>query len=70
VYNDGERVVQLHAEHVARLGDREAAAIMAGIRERARSDYQFFYAFYPVLTAYFSPSHRTTPDLRILRIHE
>ena len=61
VYNDGERVVQLHAEHVARLGDREAATIMAGIRERARSDYQFFYAFYPVLTAYFSPAIERRP---------
>jgi Rps23 Pro-64 3,4-dihydroxylase Tpa1-like proline 4-hydroxylase len=55
-YNDGARVVQIHADQVARLGDREAAEIMAGIRERARGEYQFLYAFYPVLTAYFSPA--------------
>ena len=61
VYNDGDRVVQLHSDQVARLGDREAANIMAGIRERARREYQFFYAFYPVLTAYFSPAIQRRP---------
>jgi Rps23 Pro-64 3,4-dihydroxylase Tpa1-like proline 4-hydroxylase len=61
VFNDGDRVVQLHADQVAQLSNREAAAIMAGIRERARSGYQFFYAFYPVLTAYFSPAIERRP---------
>jgi Rps23 Pro-64 3,4-dihydroxylase Tpa1-like proline 4-hydroxylase len=60
-FNDGERVVQLHADQVARLGNQEAATIMAGIRERARSGYQFFYAFYPILTAYFSPAIERRP---------
>jgi SM-20-related protein len=60
-YNDGDRVVQLHADQVAQLGNREAADIMAGIRERARGGYQFFYAFYPVLTAYFSPAIERRP---------
>ena len=60
-YNDGDRVVQLHADQVARLGSREAAEIMDGIRERARAGYQFFYAFYPVLTAYFSPAIARRP---------
>jgi SM-20-related protein len=60
-YNDGGRVVQLHADELARLGNREAADIMAGIRERARTDYQFLYAFYPVLTAYFSPAIERRP---------
>ena len=60
-YNDGDRVVQLHADELERLGNREAAEIMAGIRERARRDYQFLYAFYPVLTAYFSPAIERRP---------
>ena len=55
VYNEGPRVVQLHAHALAQLSEREAVPIMAGIRERARDQYQFLYAFYPVLTAYFSP---------------
>jgi SM-20-related protein len=54
-YNIGREVVQLHAHMVAELGNSDAAAIMAGIRERARTEYQFLYAFYPILTAYFSP---------------
>ena len=54
-YNDGTHVEQLHAHMVADLGEREAAEIMAGIRERARRQYQFLYGFYPILTAYFSP---------------
>jgi Rps23 Pro-64 3,4-dihydroxylase Tpa1-like proline 4-hydroxylase len=55
VYNDGPNVHQLHAHMLAQLQEREAAQIMAGIRERARDQYQFLYSFYPVLTAYFSP---------------
>lgn len=54
-YNEGTNVVQLHAHMVAELGQQEAARIMAGIQARARVQYQFLYAFYPVLTAYFSP---------------
>ena len=54
-YNDGASVKQLHADVLAALGEREAMDIMAGIRERARDQYQFLYAFYPILTAYFSP---------------
>lgn len=60
-YNDGGQVVQLHSDQLARLGNREAAEIMAGIRDRARRDYQFLYAFYPVLTAYFSPAIERRP---------
>lgn len=54
-YNEGSHVVQLHAHMVAELGQDQANRIMAGIRERARVQYQFLYAFYPILTAYFSP---------------
>jgi len=54
-YKEGTRVVELYAAAVARLDNREAAEIMARIREQARTSYQFFYAYYPILTAYFSP---------------
>ena len=57
-YNVGTEVVQLHAHMVEQLDDRRAAEIMRGIRERARTEYQFLYAFYPILTAYFSPQVR------------
>ncbi|MDQ3143836.1 MAG: 2OG-Fe(II) oxygenase [Pseudomonadota bacterium] len=55
VFRDGPRVVELYAPAVQRLDQREATAIMAKIREQARTGYQFFYANYPLLTAYFSP---------------
>lgn len=57
-FNEGEKVAQIHAHKLAELGNREAAVIMAGIRDRARREYQFLYAFYPILTAYFSPQVR------------
>lgn len=60
-YNEGPRVVELNAAAVARLGDREAAQIMAGIRERARNEYQFLYAYYPILSAYFTPAIARRP---------
>jgi len=53
-YNDGDSVVQLSAERLAQLGGDEAAQMMAGIRERARTQYQFLYSFFPILNAYFS----------------
>lgn len=55
-YNDGANVVQMAPDRVAELDPREAARIMAGIQQRARSDYQFLYAFFPLLTAYFAPN--------------
>ena len=54
-YNDGNRVVELDAKAVDRLSREEAGRVMAGIHERARSAYQFVYAYYPLLTAYFTP---------------
>ena len=66
-YREGTRVVELYASAVARLDPREAARIMEGIREQARREYQFLYAYYPILTAYFSPE---VPDQPIFRLYE
>lgn len=60
-YRDGFRVVELYAAAVEQLDQREAAKIMEAIREQARTSYQFFYAYYPILTAYFSPEVRRQP---------
>jgi SM-20-related protein len=67
VYNEGTGVVQVGPEQVAQLGSREAAEIMAGIQERARSSYQFFYAYFPILNAYFSPE---APRLGVFDFYE
>ena len=55
-YNDGSAVHQLSPENVAGLDDREADRITAGIQERARTEFQFLYAFFPVLQAYLLPT--------------
>lgn len=54
VFNEGNHVHQLHADRLDNLSNDEATRMMMGIRERARTQYQFIYAFYPVLNAYFS----------------
>jgi SM-20-related protein len=55
-FNESDNeVVQLSAERLAQLAPEEAARMMAGIRERARTKYQFIYSFFPILNAYFSP---------------
>jgi SM-20-related protein len=66
-FNDGDSVVQLSAERLAQLDGNEAAQMMAGIRERARTRYQFIYSFFPVLNAYFSPD---APRFEIFDFYE
>ena len=56
VYNDGANVVQWRRTVSPSSMAGEAARIMAGIQERARSQYQFLYSYFPLLTAYFSPN--------------
>jgi len=60
-FNEGANVVQLDADAVAKLSREQAAQIMAGVHERARSGYQFLYAYYPLLTAYFTPGTERLP---------
>jgi SM-20-related protein len=67
VYNEGSTVVQMSPDRVGTLDGREAAAIMAGIQERARIGYQYLYAYFPILTAYFSPN---SPRFRIFDFYE
>lgn len=68
VYNDGPRAVQIHAHELAQLSERDAVPIMAGIRERARSEYQYLYGFYPILTAYFSPQVTRHPIFSLFEL--
>jgi SM-20-related protein len=55
-FNDGSVVHQLSPEQVAALDDQEADKITAGIQERARKEFQFLYAFFPILQAYTLPA--------------
>jgi SM-20-related protein len=56
VYNDGPTVHQLSPDRVANMQPGEATRITAGIQERARAQYQFLYAFFPILGAYTAPN--------------
>jgi Rps23 Pro-64 3,4-dihydroxylase Tpa1-like proline 4-hydroxylase len=67
VYNDGAAVHQLSPEQIAGMDDQEADKITAGIQERAQTQFQFLYAFYPILHAYLLPS---TPRYRIFDFFE
>ncbi|HET9145100.1 MAG TPA: 2OG-Fe(II) oxygenase family protein [Sphingomicrobium sp.] len=66
-YNDGPTVHQVSPDRVAAMTDREGSQIMAGIQARARTQYQFLYAFFPTLAAYISP---TSPRFRIFEFFE
>jgi len=66
-FNQGQQVVELDAQRLARIGQAESARMLAEIYEGARSGYQFLYAYYPLLTAYFSPQH---PDMPLFRAYE
>jgi SM-20-related protein len=44
------------------MDDREADRLTAGIEQRARTEFQFLYAFFPILQAYLLP---TSPRYRI-----
>jgi SM-20-related protein len=67
VYNDGSMVNQLSPDRVGAMDGGEAARIMAGIQQRARAQYQYFYAYFPILTAYFSPN---SPRFAIFDFYE
>jgi Rps23 Pro-64 3,4-dihydroxylase Tpa1-like proline 4-hydroxylase len=49
------------------MDDQEADKITAGIQERAQTQFQFLYAFYPILHAYALP---TSPRYKIFDFFE
>lgn len=53
-FNDGDRVAQVSPELAARLTREQATEISAGIQQRARSQYQFLYDYYPLFAHYFT----------------
>jgi Rps23 Pro-64 3,4-dihydroxylase Tpa1-like proline 4-hydroxylase len=67
VYNDGATVHQLSPDRLAGMDPREASAIMAGIHERARGQYQYLYAFFPTLGAYLAEN---SPRFRVFEFFE
>lgn len=66
-YNKGSVVRELSPEQIAGMDEEEADRITAGIQERARTQFQFLYAFFPILEAYVLPA---SPRYRIFDFFE
>jgi Rps23 Pro-64 3,4-dihydroxylase Tpa1-like proline 4-hydroxylase len=54
-YNVRDQVQQLSPETLSQLGPGQIDRILGEIVQRAQTQYQFVYAFYPILGNYFSP---------------
>jgi SM-20-related protein len=67
VYNNGPKVEQLPPEYLATLSPAQVNQMLLGIQERARTQYQFLYHFYPMVSMYFTPS---APKLPVLEAYE
>lgn len=67
VYNFGDQVAQVTPEQLAALQPAQIEQIFEGVVDRARTQYQFIYASYPMISTYFDPS---TPKLPIHRLFE
>jgi len=53
-YNVGNEVKQLSPETLSRMGHGQMERVLGEVVERAQTQYQFVYAFYPILGNYFS----------------
>lgn len=64
-FNEGSRVHRLSKDEQARLSQQEAAQIMVGVRQRATTQFQFFYDYDPVFVRYFAPNHPPMPTFEL-----
>ena len=53
-YNVGEKVEQLSPQVLSLMAPAQIEQILGEVVERAQTQYQFVYAFYPILGNYFS----------------
>lgn len=56
VFQRGKAVVELSPDAIARLRPADAHSLLAEIHTQARGEYQFLYAFHPLLRHYFAPN--------------
>ena len=54
-YNVGEKVEQLSPQMLSLMPPAQIEQILGEVVERAQTQYQFVYAFYPIIGNYFSP---------------
>ncbi len=66
VFNDGNRVQELSNEQLGRMSVQQLNEIAVGVVERAKTQFQFLYHIYPMMTEYFN----TASTVPILRFYE
>jgi Rps23 Pro-64 3,4-dihydroxylase Tpa1-like proline 4-hydroxylase len=54
-FNEGEEVRQLSPEMLSKMPPAMIEQALGQVVERAQTQYQFVYAFYPIIGNYFSP---------------
>jgi Rps23 Pro-64 3,4-dihydroxylase Tpa1-like proline 4-hydroxylase len=64
-YNVGERVVQLPPEQLQRMSPMQLNQLVEEVNQRARTQYQFLYQFYPLIEAYFNAPHVKLPVFEV-----
>jgi Rps23 Pro-64 3,4-dihydroxylase Tpa1-like proline 4-hydroxylase len=67
-YNVGDRVNQMPPEQFARLNPMQVSQLVDEVNQRAQTNYQFLYQFYPVIEKYFNEKPR--PNVPIFDIFE
>lgn len=66
VFNVGGKVEQLSKAQLMQLSPQQGSQLAAGVIERAKTQYQFLYHYYPLTAEYFE----TGGTLPILRFYE
>lgn len=66
VYNVGGRVEELSNQQLGRMTNEQLNQVVAGVVERAKTQYQFIYHIYPLTTEYFN----TAATLPLLKFYE
>jgi Rps23 Pro-64 3,4-dihydroxylase Tpa1-like proline 4-hydroxylase len=66
-YNVGEKVEQLPPEMLSRMAPAQVEKLLGEVVERAQTQYQFVYAFYPIIGNYFSPDPKP-PISQVFRL--
>jgi SM-20-related protein len=64
-FNEGNQVHQLPPEEARRLGPQQIQQLMAGIQQRAQTQYQFLYEYYPLFSKYFTPGAGRLPIFEV-----
>jgi Rps23 Pro-64 3,4-dihydroxylase Tpa1-like proline 4-hydroxylase len=66
-YNVGEKVEQLSPQTLSLMPPAQIEQIIGEVVERAQTQYQFVYAFYPIIGNYFSPDPKP-PISQVFRL--